>query len=121
MGGLISLYAICEHPKIFGGAACLSTHWVGTFTLENNPVPNSFINYLEQKLPNPKNHKIYFDCGDQTLDAMYPNIQMGVDSLMKRKGYTKNNWVTKYFPGDDHSEKSWSKRLHIPLVFLLRE
>jgi len=35
MGGLISHYAICEYPEIFGGAACLSTHWVGTFTLEN--------------------------------------------------------------------------------------
>ena len=54
MGGLISLYAICEYPKIFGGAACLSTHWVGTFTLENNPVPDSFIKYLNKKLPNPK-------------------------------------------------------------------
>lgn len=121
MGGLISLYAICEYPKIFGGAACLSTHWVGTFTLENNPVPNTFINYLNKKLPNPKNHKIYFDCGDHTLDSMYPNIQMEVDSLMKSKNYVESNWITKYFPGDDHSEKSWNKRLHIPLVFLLRK
>jgi len=27
MGGLISLYAVCEYPNVFGGAACLSTHW----------------------------------------------------------------------------------------------
>lgn len=27
MGGLMSLYAICEYPHIFGGAGCLSTHW----------------------------------------------------------------------------------------------
>jgi predicted alpha/beta superfamily hydrolase len=121
MGGLISLYAICEYPKIFGGAACLSTHWPGTFTLENNPVPNSFINYLSKKLPNPKNHKIYFDCGDQTLDAMYPMIQMKVDSLLKSKGYGEGNWTTAYFAGADHSEKSWNKRLHVPLEFLLRK
>jgi enterochelin esterase-like enzyme len=119
MGGLISLYAICEYPKIFGGAACLSTHWVGTFTLENNPIPNSFLTYLNKKIPNPKNHKIYFDCGDQTLDAMYPNIQLKVDKVMKDKGYDRSNWVTKYFPGDDHSEKSWNKRLNIPIAFLL--
>lgn len=119
MGGLISLYAICEYPKIFGGAACLSTHWVGTFTLENNPVPDSFIKYLNEKLPNPKKNKIYFDCGDQTLDALYPIIQLKADSLMKIKGYTDDNWITKYFPGDDHSEKSWNKRLNFPLVFLL--
>ena len=121
MGGLISLYAICEYPKIFGGAACLSTHWVGTFTLENNPVPNSFINYLSKKLPNPKNHKIYFDCGGQALDALYPKIQMEADSLMKSKGYVESNWVTKYFPEEGHSEKSWNKRLHIPILFLLKK
>lgn len=121
MGGLISLYAICEYPKIFGGAACLSTHWVGTYTLENNPVPNSFLTYLNKKIPNPKNHKIYFDYGDQTLDAMYPNIQLKVDNVMKSKGYDTSNWVTKYFPGDDHSEKSWNKRLHFPIAFLLRK
>ena len=40
MGGLISLYAICEFPNIFGGAACLSTHWPGIFTVENNPIPD---------------------------------------------------------------------------------
>lgn len=118
LGALISLYAICEYPKIFGGAACMSTHWVGTFTVENNPIPNAFIAYLDKKIPNPKTHKIYFDCGDKTLDAMYPPIQKRVDILMSSKGYNNSNWMTKYFPGDDHSEKSWSKRLYIPLTFL---
>ena len=28
MGGLISAYAIIKYPEIYGGAACLSTHWV---------------------------------------------------------------------------------------------
>jgi len=121
MGGLISIYAICEYPKIFGGAACLSTHWVGSFTLEHNPVPGSFIKYLSDNIPNPKNHSIYFDCGDQTLDALYPEIQKKVDSIMVLKGYNKNNWVTKYFPGEDHSEQSWNKRLNIPLEFLFQK
>lgn len=120
MGGLISMYAICEYPQIFGGAACLSTHWVGSFTLENNPVPNAFINYLSENLPKPKKHKIYFDCGDQTLDALYPEIQKKVDSLMKSKGFNTKSWMTKYFPGENHSEKAWNKRLNIPLEFLLK-
>lgn len=119
MGGLISIYAICEYPEVFGGAACLSTHWVGTFTLDNNPIPDSFLKYMDKKLPNPKDHKIYFDCGDQTLDALYPEIQKNVDSLMIDNGYTKSNWITKYFPGENHSENSWNKRLNIPLEFLL--
>lgn len=121
MGGLISVYAICEYPDVFCGAACLSTHWVGTFTKENNPVPNYMINYLSRNLPKPENHKIYFDCGDQTLDALYPSIQRKVDSVMISKGYSDKNWQTRYFPGEDHSEKSWSKRLNIPLEFLFSE
>ena len=120
MGGLISIYAICEYPQIFGGAAGISTHWTGTFVIENNPFPNSMIKYLTQFLPDPKNHRIYFDCGNKTLDALYPPIQMRIDSLMVAKGYQSSNWLTKYYPGEDHSERSWSKRLAIPLLFLLK-
>lgn len=121
MGGLISIYAMCEYPHVFGGAACLSTHWIGTFAPENNPIPNSFIRYLTHNLPDPSTHRIYFDTGDQTLDALYPPIQQRVDSLMTAKEYGRGNWVTKYFPGEDHSERAWSKRLNIPLEFLLGE
>jgi enterochelin esterase-like enzyme len=121
MGGLISIYAVCEYPQIFGGAACLSTHWVGTFTLENNPVPSSFINYLNKNLPKPRNHKIYFDYGDQTLDALYPELQKKVDNIMATRGYNSRNWITKYFPGADHSEKAWNERLNIPLEFLFKK
>ncbi len=121
MGGLISMYALCEYPDVFRGAACLSTHWVGTFTLDNNPVPDAFLSYLENNLPNPKENKIYFDCGDATLDRLYPEIQKKVDRLLLEKGYDESNWRTEYFPGEDHSENAWNKRLHIPLEFLLRK
>jgi predicted alpha/beta superfamily hydrolase len=121
MGGLISIYAICEYPTIFGGAACLSTHWPGIFSLENNPIPDSFLNYLKTNLPDFRNHKIYFDYGDKTLDAMYPSLQKKVDEVMKLKGFSDKNWMTKFFPGEDHSEKSWNKRLDIPLMFLFQK
>lgn len=121
MGGLISMYAICEYPKVFGGAACLSTHWPGTFSANNNPIPDAFVNYLKANLPNPKDHKIYFDYGDQTLDAMYKPFQEKVDIVMKAKGFTSKNWETKFFPGENHSEEAWAKRLDIPFVFLLKK
>lgn len=121
MGGLISMYAICEYPKVFGGAACLSTHWPGVWSLENNPVPDAFLTYLKIHLPNPKNHKLYFDCGDQTLDSLYPVIQKKVDKILRSKGFTDKNWMTKYFPGENHTEQSWSKRVDIPLLFLLKK
>jgi enterochelin esterase-like enzyme len=119
MGGLISMYAICEYPNIFGGAACLSTHWPGIFVTKDNPIPDAFVNYLQHNLPNPKNHKIYFDYGDKTLDAMYPPLQKKVDEVMKERGYTGKNWITQFFPGQDHSEGSWRSRFEIPLQFLL--
>ena len=114
MGGLISAYAICEYPNIFGGAACISTHW---------PVMDGFfIEYLKNNLPNPLTHKIYFDYGTLGLDAEYEPYQMLVDSLMVRNGYEKNkNWITKKFEGDNHHEDYWRKRFHHPIEFLLKE
>jgi predicted alpha/beta superfamily hydrolase len=120
MGGLISMYAICEYPDVFGGAACLSTHWPGIFTVQNNPIPPAFMNYLRNHLPSPATHKIYFDYGDATLDALYPPLQKMADEVMKEKGFTAANWMTKYFPGEEHSERAWQKRLDIPLLFLLK-
>ncbi|HZY40354.1 MAG TPA: alpha/beta hydrolase-fold protein [Mucilaginibacter sp.] len=119
MGGLISMYAICEYPKIFGGAACISTHWPGIFTTVDNPIPAAFLNYLDKHLPSPQDHKIYFDYGSATLDAMYKPYQQSADSIIKAHGYTQANWITREFPGDDHSERSWNQRLSIPVVFLL--
>lgn len=119
MGGLISMYAICEYPEVFGSVACLSTHWPGIFTAENNPIPATFIQYLKRRLPNPATHNIYFDYGTATLDSMYKPFQLLVDEVMKQKGYTQHNWISREFQGEEHSENAWRKRLHIPLIFLL--
>lgn len=119
MGGLISLYAICEYPDVFGGAACLSTHWPGIFRADNNPIPAAFMRYMQDHLPAPKKHKIYFDLGTATLDAMYPPFQKQADAIMQSKGFTSKNWQTRVFEGEDHSEKAWQKRLDIPLIFLM--
>ena len=122
MGGLISMYAICEYPEVFGGAACLSTHWVGSFrTNHDNPIPDTFVKYLQQELPSPKNHKIYFDYGTATLDSLYKPSQLRVDAVMRSKGYTRKSWITREFPGEDHSERAWQRRLNIPLEFLLQK
>lgn len=119
MGGLISMYAVCEYPEVFGGAACISTHWPGIFTTENNPVPGAFLHYLKTHLPDPKKHRLYFDHGDMTLDALYPPYQAQADVILKAGGYTAKNLLSQAFPGEDHSERAWARRLHIPLVFLL--
>ncbi len=121
MGGLISLYAICEYPEVFGAAACLSTHWPGIFSLENNPIPAAMMKYLQTHLPSPKDHRIYFDYGTATLDAWYKPFQQKADAIMKKKGYNNRNWMTREFPGEEHSERAWGRRLRIPVIFLLQQ
>lgn len=114
MGGLISLYAICEYPDIFGGAACLSSAWTVAGGVTSRD--------LEKALPDPKTHKIYFDFGTETKDGTYEPLQQQVDAQLKAAGYTAGtNWITKSFPGEPHSERAWRKRVDIPLKFLLGE
>ena len=115
MGGLISMYAICEYPEVFGGAACLSTHWIGTTTNEFDAIPEAFFTYMDQKLPDSKTHTLYFDHGTKTLDSLYLPYQTRVNSVLNQKGFTKNM----RFEGHDHSENSWQKRLDVPLTYLL--
>lgn len=121
MGGLISMYALCEYPDVFGRAACLSTHWIGMTPMKSNPIPEAFVRYLEAHLPEPGPHRIYFDHGTETLDAHYGVWQKQVDSVMRAKGFDSSNWVTKVFEGTDHSEAAWASRLSIPFEFLLEE
>lgn len=121
MGGLISMYAICEYPEIFSKAACLSTHWIGFREFENNPIPESFFAYMKENLPNAKNHKIYFDYGTQTLDADYIKYEYRVDQVLQSKGYTTKNYKNLKFEGENHSEESWQKRINIPIEFMFKK
>ena len=119
MGGLMSMYAISEYPEVFGGAACLSTHWVGARPVDNNPHPEAIFNYMKDHLPKAGDHKVYFDYGDKTLDAFYPQYAPNVDTILREKGYTIYNSRNLFFEGTDHSENSWNERLDVPLIFLL--
>jgi len=120
MGGLISLYALCEYPEVFKGAACLSTHWTGTVTSANNPLPEAFLQYLSNRLPGPEGHLLYMDHGNLGLDAQYGAIQEKADQIIRAKGYTDAHFLTRVFPGDDHVETAWSRRLPIAVEFLLK-
>ena len=119
MGGLMSMYALSEYPEIFGGAGCLSTHWVGARPQEDNPYPDAIFKYMAANFPQAGNHKAYFDYGNKTLDQFYPQYAPRVDEILKAKGYTDADSMNKFFEDTDHSENSWNQRLNEPLVFLL--
>jgi pimeloyl-ACP methyl ester carboxylesterase len=128
MGALISLYAIDEYPKVFGGAGMISTHWPLMISAEGKSlsdadfqtVSSAFERYLAPALPSPATHRLYFDHGSETLDAQYARYQARIDRIVARRGYRPGvNWLTRSFPGQAHNEISWSSRVDIPLRFLL--
>lgn len=116
MGGLISWYGLMEYPNEFAGAICMSTHWPGTF--DDKLAFETFYSYIEQHLSALSTHKVYFDYGDQTLDAMYPKLQAKIDKLFQQQKFPTKQWQSRFFPGENHSESSWSKRLNIPFEFM---
>lgn len=95
MGGLISLYALCEYPDVFGGAACMSTHLPMITSADydraadiSQTVFEAFLRYLSDNLPaSSGSHLLYTDRGDSTLDALYPPYQDRLDSLLSARGW----------------------------------
>lgn len=118
MGSLISLYAVCEYPETFGSAVCISTAWLDFvdyhFALAE-------FNYLSQNLLSPENHKIYMDYGTGESDSSYVTTQNFVDIIFKSNGYTDKNYQSKIYEKAIHDEIAWSKRLDVPLKFVLKK
>ena len=128
MGALISLYAVSEYPNLFGGAGMVSTHWPlflpakgkKLSDAEYDTVSSAFERYLAPALPAPATHRLYFDHGRETLDAVYERYQKRIDEVVARRGYRQGvNWISRNFPGQAHNEVSWASRVDIPLRFLL--
>lgn len=133
MGGVISLYGAIQYPDVFGAAACLSTHWPLNHYIQashdsqkyeqEDELAKAFIQYVERNLPPASAHlRLYFDHGDQGVDAMYAPYQNQINALIGERKYQKGDqWESRFFPGANHNEKSWSERLDIPLQFLLKK
>jgi enterochelin esterase-like enzyme len=119
MGGLISVYAMNEYPQVFGGAAGLSTHWVGIFK-PNAAIPLAAFNYLRAHLADPATHRLYQDHGTTELDALYAPYQVVVDEIVRERGYEDGrNFESRVFEGTGHNETAWAARVEAPLAFLL--
>jgi enterochelin esterase-like enzyme len=128
MGGLISLYALTEHPEVFGGAAAISTHWplFADWPVTRRPedevaaVSAMWTRWLEKALPDSASHRIYFDHGTETLDVNYAPYQQAVDKVAMAQGYVSGcNLESRVFEGAAHDEPAWRARLDAPLIFLL--
>ena len=121
-GGLISAYALCKYPNVFGGVACMSTH--SNFLSSFDWVPNqasaeAFVQFLRDNLPKKNTRKLYMDCGDKGDDAAYLQTQENINLAIRSLGWDKDHFTYRFFPGEEHNETCWARRLHIPFEFLL--
>ena len=122
MGGLISLYALCEYPQVFGGVACLSSQLSVAHLpngVDGEPWATGFRNYVGQHLPEANGSLVYMDHGTEGFDADYGQYQEQLDRVIRAKGWDAQHYMSLVFDGDDHNETCWGKRLNQPLQFLL--
>ncbi len=122
MGGLISLYALCEYPQVFGGVACLSSHLTMAHLpdgFDGDVWATAFRDYVNAHLPEANGSLIYMDHGTEDFDADYGMYQQQLDSVITGKGWDKDHYSTRVYPGHRHRETSWAARLDQPLLFLL--
>lgn len=130
MGGLISLYIMCEYPAIVGGAACISTHWIGSisanasngYTMYDDPVcADAILKYFSENLPEPGSHILYLDEGDSDWDALYVKYNKEMTAIAEERGYSQSagTLMVKYWINSGHSEWFWQQHCATPLEFLL--
>jgi hypothetical protein len=111
MGGLISLYALTEHPAISAGQAAYPL---------TGPAGARCWWTISAECCAPGDHRIYFDYGTETQDAAYEAYQLQMDTFMQAAGYQRGkDWITRKFVGAEHSERAWRARVDVPLRFLL--
>lgn len=124
MGGLISLEAIARRPHVFGRAACVSTHWPLSNPEATAPyraqIEAAWRDYLGRELGRPRGRRIWFDHGDQTLDAAYAPYQAVVNARLTELGWRDGrDFASRAYPGAAHEEHSWAARLDDVLGWLL--
>ena len=123
MGGLISLYALAEHPDTFSRVAAVSIHWPltepeGAMAQQADAAMQA---YLGESGLHPNKHTIWFDHGTETLDAAYPPHAEVMEAWFRAQGWAETQAVFRDFPGTDHSEGAWAARADKILTFLLSE
>lgn len=126
MGGLISLYALCEKPNLFGGAACLSIHTpMINYGMFSGPMIEALVGpfnaYLAQNLRADHRHYLYIDRGTESLDAYYQPYHDRLLQTLNSVGYNTANthFLEAIIQGAGHDESAWADRWHIPLLFML--
>lgn len=109
LGGLVSFLFPLYYPEIVGKAGCLS------ISLWNN-INNRYAELLSKL--KTKDFQLYFDSGNELQRLNYKTKFYELKKLVLSQGfYEGKNVLFRTYPNHDHNEKSWAKRIHVPLFF----
>jgi predicted alpha/beta superfamily hydrolase len=116
MGGLISCYAFTRYPKVFGRAACVSTHWPMGNPMETAGFKDELVKLWADEfargIGKPGKRRLWMDHGDQTLDAFYPPYQADMTKEVEKLGWKQDrDFVARAYPGTAHDENAWAARM----------
>jgi predicted alpha/beta superfamily hydrolase len=106
LGGVASFYMAWEHPQVFGFAACMSS----TFSSKDD--------LIDRVLSEPKRPSKFY------LDSGWPGdnyeVTLAMALALSHRGYrVREDFLHLVFPLDEHDERAWGKRLHLPLQLAL--
>jgi predicted alpha/beta superfamily hydrolase len=102
LGGVVSFYMAWQYPQVFGYAACMSS----TFSHKDD--------LIDRVLAEPKSSSRFY------LDSGWPGdnyeVTLAMAMAFSHRGYrVREEFLHLVFPLEEHDERAWGRRLHIPL------
>lgn len=111
LGAAISVSLSFRYPHIFSKAAGLSF---------NASFFNDALFRMTTRFPMTET-QIYLDHGSRGGDQKFgPHLKRFLRHL-QGQGMPKGQIIYREFPGTNHTESDWARRVHIPLTFFLKE
>jgi predicted alpha/beta superfamily hydrolase len=106
LGGVVAFYMAWQYPEVFGYAACMSS----TFSYQDD--------LIERVLSEPKSTAKFY------LDSGWPGdnyeVTLAMAMALVERGYrVREDFLHLVFPLEEHDERAWGKRLHLPLQLAL--
>lgn len=130
MGGLIALYALTEHPRIFGGAASLSTERAilppelaldpdGRRSLKE--LQRAITRYLATSLPPAGTRRLYLDYSEPTGDSLSIPLRYAFEPIAAARGYRRyRDFESEPLSGRDRTEQGRRERADVAATLLLK-
>ena len=124
MGGLLSYYLVRNHPDVFGGCGCVSSHFAYSDASFSESADASATPYIVTDIAAgetmPRGVRLFFDYGTETLDSTYETDHAPVRDWFLEQGLVEGeDFMIRRYEGADHSERAWRARVIEQLDWLL--